>query len=101
MSKTNELYEVIVSDRATELLMQHVRFIAQISIEASDKIRIEIIEAAKSLRSFPKRNAWFTDPAFPSNKYRKMIINNRYLLIYQIKSNFTKRFQSEVFGTTR
>lgn len=85
MIKTNKSYDVVVSDRAAEMMMQHVRFMAQVSLEASDKIRLEIIDAANSLRNFPERNAWLIDPALPINKYHKMIINKRYLLIYQIK----------------
>jgi hypothetical protein len=87
MGNTNKLYKVIVSDRATDMLIQHVRFMAQISLPAADKIRAEIIEAAKSLENFPDRNSWLSDPALPAAKYRKMIIGNRYLLIYQIRAD--------------
>lgn len=87
MSNTNKLYEVVVSDRAADMIVQHVRFMAQVSLEASNKIRLEIIDAAKSLRNFPERNSWLIDKALPTNKYRKMIINKRYLLIYQIKDD--------------
>jgi len=79
------LYKIIVSDRATDMLIQHVRFMAQISLQAADKLRAEIIEAAKSLENFPERNSWLSDPVLPASKYRKMIINKRYLLIYQIR----------------
>jgi len=85
MGNANKLYRVIVSDSATDMLMQHVRFTAQVSLQAADKLRTEIIEAAKSLESFPERNSWLSDPVLPANKYRKMIISKRYLLIYQIK----------------
>ena len=81
------MYKIIVSDRATEMLMQHVRFMAQISLQAADKLRAEIIEAAKSLENFPERNSWLSDPVLPASKYRKMIINKRYLLIYQIRAD--------------
>jgi hypothetical protein len=81
------LYKIIVSDRAIEMLMQHVRFMAQISLQAADKLRAEIIEAAKSLENFPERNSWLSDSVLPASKYRKMIINKRYLLIYQIRAD--------------
>lgn len=87
MGNTNKLYKVIVSDRATDMLVQHVRFMAQISLQAADKLRAEIIEAAKSLENFPERNSWLSDPVLPANKYRKMIISKRYLLIYQRKAD--------------
>jgi len=87
MGNTNKLYKVIVSDRATDMLVQHVRFMAQISLQAADKLRAKMIEAAKSLESFPERNSWLSDPVLPATKYRKMIISSRYLLIYQIKAD--------------
>ena len=87
MDNKNKLYKVIISDRATDMLMQHVRFLAQVSPEAADKLRTEIIEAAKSLENFPERNSWLSDTVLPVSKYRKMIISKRYLLIYQIKAD--------------
>lgn len=85
MDSTNKLYKVIVSERATDMLIRHVRFLAQVSPEAADKLRLEIIDASKSLQSFPERHFEFSDPLLPSNKYRKMIISRRYLLVYQVK----------------
>ncbi len=87
MDNTNKLYKVIVSDRAADMLIHHVRFMAQVSLQAAEKLRIEIIEAARSLENFPERNSWLSDPVLPAIKYRKMIINKRYLLIYQIKND--------------
>jgi plasmid stabilization system protein ParE len=87
MSETNKRYQVIISDRATELLVQHVRFLSQVSIQAADQLRINIVEAAQSLQEFPHRHAWLVDPSLPVNKYRKLLVDSRYLLIYQIKDD--------------
>lgn len=87
MDNTNKLYKVIVSDRAADMMIHHVRFMAQVSFQAAEKLRTEIIKAAKSLENFPERNSWLSDPVLPAIKYRKMIINKRYLLIYQIKDD--------------
>jgi len=35
VDSTNKQYQVIVSERATGMLMQHVRFMAQISLQAA------------------------------------------------------------------
>lgn len=86
MDGTNKQYNVIVSERATDMLIQHVRFMTEVSPQAADKLRAEIIEASKSLQSFPERNSGFSDPVLPANKYRK-IISKRYLLVYQIKDD--------------
>jgi len=79
------LYKVIFSDRAAEMLVQHVRYIAQVNLQAAENLRAEIIEDAKSLQSMPERNMWLTDQALPANKYRKMLVCKRYLMVYQIK----------------
>ena len=87
MDNKNKLYEVIVPDRASDMLMQHMRFMAQVSLQAADKLRAKIIEAAKSLENFPERNSWLLDAVLLARKYRKMIISKRYLIIYQIKAD--------------
>lgn len=85
MDSSNKHYKVIISERAADMLIQHVRFMAQVSPEAADKLRAEIIEASRSLQSLPERYLELFDPVLPTNKYRKMIISKRYCLVYQIK----------------
>jgi len=87
VSSVDKRYRVVISERAGEMLVQHARFLAQVSTQAADKLRIDVIEAAKSLREFPERGSRLTDPALPANKYRKLLVDKRYLLIYQIKDD--------------
>lgn len=67
--------------------MQHTRFLAQVSPQAADKLRMDIIEAAKSLQEFPERGSWLVDSALPANVYGKLLVDKRYLLIYKIKDD--------------
>lgn len=85
MDNASKHDKVIISERATDMLIQHVRFMAQVSPEAADKLRAEIIEAPRSLQNLPERYLELFDPGLPTNKYRKMIISKRYCLVYQIK----------------
>ena len=85
MDSSSKHYKVIISERAADMLIQHVRFMAQVSPEAADKLRAEIIEASRSLQSLPERYLELFDLVLPTNKYRKMIISKRYCLVYQIK----------------
>ena len=85
MAESNRYHTVVVSDRATEMLLEHVRFAAQVSPQGADKLRVQIIEGARSLERFPERHPWLADPILPAYKYRKMVINKRYILIYQVK----------------
>ncbi len=87
MSSTDKHYTVIISDRAVEMLVQHIQFLAQVNPHAADKLRIDLVEAAKSLQEFPERGSWLADQLLPANKYRKLLVNKQYLLIYQIKDN--------------
>ncbi len=82
---TDKQYNVIISDRAWEMLVQHARLLAQVSIKAADELRTDIIKAARSPQVLPESGSWLRDPALPANKYRKLLVDKRYLLIYQIK----------------
>ncbi len=57
MGSNDKRYHVIISERAGEMLIQHTRFLAQVSDRAADKLRIDIVEAAKSLQEFPERSS--------------------------------------------
>ena len=87
MDEANKLYQVVISDRAVGLLLRHVHFVAQVNVQAAERLREEIMEAAKSLQRFPERNMWLCDPMLPVSKYRKMLVSKRYLLVYQIKDD--------------
>lgn len=85
MQAADKKYTVIISDKATHMLVSHSRFLAQISEEAALHLIAEFNEKAKSLEQFPERNPWISDPFIPVSKYRKLLMGKRYLLIYQIK----------------
>lgn len=84
MEPTNNDHEVIISDKATKMLISHSRFLAEISPQAADELREKLIQTAKSLQYFPERNPFLSDALLAANKYRKMVIDKRYLLIYQV-----------------
>jgi hypothetical protein len=87
MGREDKVYNVIISDRASEMLVSHIRFLAQVSIKSANELRMEIISSANSLQKMPERYSYIDDPELPQNKYRKAIVSKRYLLIYQIKDN--------------
>lgn len=87
MDNENKSHKVIISDEATHMLISHARFLAQVSETASIKLIEAFQEKAKSLEQFPERNPWLNDPLIPTGKYLKLLLEKRYLLIYQIKGN--------------
>lgn len=78
-------YKVIVSDRARQMLAGHVRFLAQKSPTAARRVKNELMNAIRSLHQMPERYPFFDAGFIPLNKYHKMFVEKRYLILYQIK----------------
>jgi len=85
MDRENNEYEVSISDEATGMLVSHARFLAQVSESAAIRLINAFRESALSLKQFPERNPWLMEPLIPKRKYRKLLLEKRYLIIYQIK----------------
>ena len=47
-------YRVIVSERATQMLVSHAAFLAQVSPEAAEKLTVEFEKTANSLGTMPQ-----------------------------------------------
>lgn len=80
-------YNVIVSDKAASMLINHVRFLANVSPDAAKRLHNDIITEIRALEFMPEGYPRFNCDEIPANKYRKKLAAKRYLLIYQIKDN--------------
>ena len=80
-------YSVDVSERAKNMLGAHVRFLAQKSPSAARDMKNKIVTAIRSLSSMPERCPFFEGDFVPRNKYHKMVVDSRYLLLFQIKDS--------------
>jgi len=78
-------YRIEVSDRAKTMLGAHVKFLAQKSPSAAREMKAEILAAIRSLTNMPERRPFFDSEFIPRNKYHKMVVDNRYLILYQVK----------------
>ena len=81
----NPQYRVIVSDRARQMVANHVRLMAQKSPSAARKVKNELMNAIRSLYQMPERFPFPEAEFIPPNKYHKMFIEKWYLILYQIK----------------
>jgi plasmid stabilization system protein ParE len=86
MRNNSRRYSIVVSGQALEMLVSHTRFLANVSNEAAEKLIKAFEHAAESLQIMPERNPCLDDKNLPINKYRKIVLDHRYLLIYQIKN---------------
>ena len=78
-------YKVIVSDRARQMLAGHIRFLAQKSPTAAREVKDDLMNAIRSLNQMPERAPFLNAEFIPLNKYHKMFVEKRYLILYQIK----------------
>jgi hypothetical protein len=85
MDRENNQYKMVVSDEATQMLVSHACFLAQVNESAAICLINVFQEIASSLTQFPQRNPWLIDPTIQKGKYRKLLLEKRYLLVYQIK----------------
>ena len=65
----------------------HIAFLANISKNAAKKLKEELMKSIRSLVTMPARYGFINDEYITPNKYHKIIVSSRYLLIYQIKDN--------------
>lgn len=82
--KQQNKYRVIVSEQATQMLVSHVAFLAQVSPEAAERLTAEFEKAANSLELMPQRCPWLTGEYIPRNDYRFILFEKRYMIIFQI-----------------
>lgn len=79
------VYRVIVSDLAKQLLGNHIYYLAQVSSSAASRLKDDLLAAIRSLETMPQRCPFFNEAYLPANKYHKLLVNSRYLILYQIK----------------
>lgn len=82
-----QIYQVIISDRAKHALGMKVRFMAEVSKPAAQKTKSSLINAMRSLNTMPQRFPFFEEDFIPRNKYRKMFVEKWYLVLYQVKDD--------------
>ena len=78
-------YRIIVFQKAEEMLYKHLAFIANVSKEASVKEKNRIIRSMRNLSEDPDIYPFLDEEFIPKNKYHKMVVDKRYMILYQIK----------------
>lgn len=82
-----DTYNVIVSERAAQMMVSHSVFLAQASPSTAERL-IDSFEAAlNSLKDFSHRCPWFIGEYIPRNTYRFLLFEKRYIIIFQIKDD--------------
>lgn len=80
----DKAYQVSVSPKANQMLVDHAAFLAGVSESAAQSLIAEFREKASSLERCPERCPWLWDEMLPQHKYRKLILSEKYLIIFQV-----------------
>jgi hypothetical protein len=77
-------YQVLVSSRARDMLFEHAKFLAQVSIKAGEELFDEFEEKVDSLEEMPERCPPYENPYIRSGKYRKLALGKYLLILLQV-----------------
>ena len=84
MASEEIIYKVIVAPAANDRMAEHFEFLARVSESAANKLLDGLLDDIESLQKMPFRNPIYNRPYVPSLKYRYMVSNKRYRIVYQI-----------------
>jgi plasmid stabilization system protein ParE len=78
-------YKVVAADHAKAMLGAHIKFVARVSPAAARDLKTRPLAAIRSLADMPERFPFLDEEHIPKGKYHKMLVENRYIVLYQIK----------------
>ena len=81
---TQNKYKVIVSEKATRMLVEYAVSLADVSPKAAERLVESFERAAESLSAMPLRCARLRGDYIPHNKYRFLVFEKQYLIIFQV-----------------
>jgi len=84
MENVDKVYTVIIQTPAAHMLTKHARFLAQVSETAAERLTDEFFAKSKTLERMPERCPWLSGYSIPEKKYRKLIFERNYMLVFQI-----------------
>ena len=84
MSNDELLYKVVVSPAVNDRMMEHFEFLARVSETAAHNLLDVLANDMLSLQTLPFRNPVYDRPYVTPLKYRYMVSNKWYRIVYQI-----------------
>lgn len=83
-------YSVVVSEKAKMQIAEHISFVSNVNKESARKFKIRIIEKLQTLSDMPQRNPYLNNEMLVKNYYRKIPLEDGYLVIYHIEERTVK-----------
>jgi len=83
-------YDVSIDPVVNDRMLEHVRFLAKVSIPAAERLYESIKEAITELKDYPKSNPLYTmhdAQNFENIELRYKLCGKRYRIVYEISGN--------------
>ena len=80
-------YTVIISSDVNGRMYDHFEFLARVSVNAANRLLDGLLKDIRNLRTAPFRYPVYNRPYLPVGKYRYILSNKRYRIVYQIIGN--------------
>ena len=88
MAHDGKAFHIIIDPTAENRMYEHFEFLARINVTAANNLLDGLLSDIGSLENLPYRNPVYNRPYLPPDKYRYMISNKRYRIVYQVDSYF-------------
>ena len=84
MDNIDKVYHVSIDPSANDRMADHMEFLARVSEDAANRLLDDLMANIRSLKKMPFRNPVYNRPYLPTDKYRFLVVNKRYRIVYQI-----------------
>ena len=85
MEKASKIYSIEITDMAWEQMIEHARFLANVSTGAANQLIDDFLICVDSLKQMPERCPWLVYDTIPFQKYRKIILGTHHMVLFQIR----------------
>jgi len=87
MRSEDKAYDVRITDTAWEQLVEHSRYLANVSETAANNLVDEFVKKSATLSQMPERCPWLVHEMIPFEKYRKLFLGKYHLALFEIRGN--------------
>lgn len=82
-----KVYQIIIATDANSKMHDHFEFLARVSVNAANRLLDGLLKDIRNLRTDPFCYPVYYRPYLPVGKYRYILSNKRYRIVYQIIGN--------------
>ena len=87
MLDEGKVYDVRITATAWEQMIEHARFLANVSEDSACRLVDEFVEKSGTLAQMPQRCPWFSHDVIPFQKYRKLFFGKYHLALFEIRDS--------------